>query len=90
MADEKFIYVGIMDHVGQRFVVAVPVRKKATAASVAYDRSPMEALRSVQTMIHDNEAIDCEIQHPNNRARMLVIFNGPTRLDVDPRVTPRT
>jgi hypothetical protein len=74
-----------MDHVGQRFVVSVPKRAEATAASVGYERSPKQALGIVQEMIRNHDAIDCEIQHPNNNARMLVIFYGPTRLDVDPR-----
>lgn len=85
MTAKGAIYVGIMDHVGQRFTVEVPRRQEATAASVAFDRQPSDALKLVQAQIRNGEAIECEIVHPNNKAKMLVIFNGPTRLDTDPR-----
>jgi hypothetical protein len=74
-----------MDHVGQRFTVEVPRRAEATAASTSYERTPKQALEIVQQMIRDHIAIECEIVHPNNSAKMLVIFMGPTRLDTDPR-----
>lgn len=81
---DKFIYVGIVDHTGQRFVVPVPKTKEATSASLSVQRTPLDALRHVHQLVIHGEAIECEVVHISNHARMLVIFEGMTRLDVDP------
>ena len=74
-----------MDHVGQRFVVEVPRQAPATAASTSYERTPKDALRYVQGMLKHHDPIECEIVHTNNKAKMIVIFECPVRLDTDPR-----
>lgn len=80
---ERVIYVGIVDHAGQRFVVGVDAEEPATAASVATKRTPKQALLYVYDLVKHHKPIECHIVHGNNKAKMTVIFDGPVRLDTE-------
>ena len=83
--DNKVHYVGIMDHVGQRFIVSVDAKVPATAASLARERTPSQALCQVREMIRNHDPIECEIVCPSSiYVKKIAIFMGPVRLDVVP------
>jgi hypothetical protein len=76
------IYIKITNHIGQEYITEVEETNPATGASLETRRSPAQALKLLYSQIVRREPIECEIVHPNNRARATVLFTNPVTLAV--------